>query len=67
MMRHPWPNESDAYIRNNRAFTPTLGNAISTAFLESTMRHVISPHFVKQQMHWTRGVSHPADTDQGPE
>lgn len=35
------------------------GETISTAFVESTINHVVSRRFVKkQQMHWTRRRAH---------
>jgi hypothetical protein len=56
--------EFEAYIRNNREFIPTFGarrrqgEAISTAFVESTIK-VVSRRFVKkQQMQWTLRGAH---------
>jgi len=48
--------EADSiYIRNNREFIPNFGEryrqgeTISTAFVESTINHVVSRRFVKKQ------------------
>jgi hypothetical protein len=53
------------YITANRAFIPNYGDryrygeTISTAFVESTVNHVVSKRFVKkQQMRWTRRGAH---------
>jgi hypothetical protein len=58
-------NELETYIRNNRQFIPNFGEryrhgeTISTAFVESTINHVVSRRFVKkQQMHWTLKGAH---------
>ena len=57
--------ELDTYIRNNREFIPNFGErrrqgeAISTAFVESTINQVVSRRFVKkQQMAWTPRSAH---------
>ena len=53
------------YIQNNRDFIPNYGERyrhgeiISTAFVESTVNHVISKRLVKkQQMRWTQPGAH---------
>jgi hypothetical protein len=53
------------YIENNRAFMPNYGQryrngeAISTAFVESTVNTVLSKRFVKRQsMQWTKRGAH---------
>ena len=53
------------YIESNTAFIPDYGDryrhkkTISTAFVESTVNHVISKRFVKkQQMRWTQRGAH---------
>jgi hypothetical protein len=57
--------EFDTYIRNNQEFIPNFGERrrqgeiISTAFVESTINHVVSRRFVKkQQMAWTPRGAH---------
>ena len=57
--------EFEIYIRNNREFIPNFGEryrqgeTISTAFVESTINHVVSRRFVKkQQMQWTLKGAH---------
>ena len=57
--------EFDTYIRNNQEFIPNFGEryrqgeAISTAFVESTINQVVSRRFVKkQQMQWTPQGAH---------
>jgi hypothetical protein len=57
--------EFASYISANRAFIPNYGEryrygeAISTAFVESTVNQVISKRMVKkQQMRWTRRGAH---------
>lgn len=57
--------EFHTYIRNNINFIPNYGDryrhgeAISTAFVESTVNQVISRRFVKkQQMRWTQRGAH---------
>lgn len=57
--------EFETYIRNNCAFIPNFGErrrqgeAISTAFVESTINQVVSRRFVKkQQMAWTLRGAH---------
>src|SRR5258707_4576252 len=54
-----------SYIQNNRDFIPNYGERyrhgeiISTAFVESTVNHVVSKRFVKkQQMRWTQRGAH---------
>jgi hypothetical protein len=58
-------SELHTYIENNRAFIPNYGEryrygeAISTAFVESTVNEVISRRMVKkQQMRWTQQGAH---------
>ncbi len=58
-------HEFSSYITANRAFIPNYGEryrygeAISTAFVESTVNQVISKRMVKkQQMRWTRRGAH---------
>jgi hypothetical protein len=53
------------YIHNNRDFIPNYGERyrhgemVSTAFVESTVNHVLSKRFVKkQQMRWTQAGAH---------
>jgi len=57
--------EFDTYIRNNQNFIPNFGeryrqgDAISTAFVESTINQVVSKRFVKkQQMQWSQKGAH---------
>jgi len=57
--------EFEIYIHNNREFIPNFGEryrqgeTISTAFVESTINHVVSRRFVKkQQMQWTLKGAH---------
>ena len=57
--------EFETYIRNNQPFIPNFGErrrqgeAISTAFVESTINQVVSRRFVKkQQMSWTLRGAH---------
>jgi hypothetical protein len=57
--------EFSSYIRANRGFIPNYGEryrygeAISTAFVESTVYQVISKRMVKQQLlRWTRRGAH---------
>jgi hypothetical protein len=57
--------EFSGYIQDNRAFIPNYGERyrhgeiISTAFVESTVNHVVSKRFVKkQQMRWTQHGAH---------
>jgi hypothetical protein len=57
--------EFHSYIDNNRDFIPNYGERyrygeiISTAFVESTVNHIISKRFVKkQQMRWTPRGAH---------
>ncbi len=58
-------SEFETYIRNNHEFIPNFGErrrqgeAISTAFVESTINQVVSRRFVKkQQMEWTLRGAH---------
>jgi hypothetical protein len=58
-------SELETYIRNNREFIPNFGERhrhgepISTAFVGSTINHVVRRRFVKkQQMHWTLKGAH---------
>jgi len=59
--------EFSRYIEANQAFIPNYGDryrhdeTISTAFVESTVKYVVSKCFVKkQQMRWTqRGAADP--------
>jgi hypothetical protein len=58
-------SELHTYIENNRPFIPNYGErhrygeAISTAFVESTVNEVISRRMVKkQQMRWTQKGAH---------
>jgi hypothetical protein len=53
------------YLENNRSFLPNYGRryrrgeAISTAFVESTVNSVLSKRFVKRQsMPWTKRGAH---------
>lgn len=64
-MRQRWPNGSDAYIRNNRAFIPNYGkrwrngDLIASRFVESTVNEVVSKRMVKKQhMQWTPRGAH---------
>ena len=57
--------EFSSYIQLNRSFIPNYGERyrhgeiIATAFVESTVNHVISKRFVKkQQMRWTQQGAH---------
>jgi hypothetical protein len=57
--------ELQTYLENNRAYIPNFGeryrsgDAISTAFVESTVNQVISKRFVKKQsMQWTQRGAH---------
>jgi hypothetical protein len=57
--------EFEVYLRNNQESIPNYGEryrqgeTISTAFVESTINHVVSRRFVKrQQMHWTLRGAH---------
>ena len=57
--------EFHAYVENNRDFIPNYGEryrhgeAISTAFVESTVNQVISKRMVKrQQMQWSQRGAH---------
>jgi hypothetical protein len=57
--------EFHTYIRANESFIPNYGDryrygeVISTAFVESTVKEVISKRFVKkQQMRWTKQGAH---------
>lgn len=57
--------EFGVYIRRNRAFIPNYGEryrydeAISTAFVESTVTQVVSKRMVKkQQMRWSKKGAH---------
>ena len=57
--------EFETYIRNNQESIPNYveryrqGEPISTAFVESTIKQVVSRRFVKkQQMHWTLRGAH---------
>jgi hypothetical protein len=57
--------EFHTYIEHNRAFIPTYGERyrygehISTGFIESTIRQVISKRFCKkQQLQWTKRGAH---------
>ncbi|MGH9452216.1 MAG: ISKra4 family transposase [Terriglobia bacterium] len=57
--------EFEIYIRNNQESIPNYGEryrqgeTISTAFVESTIKQVVSQRFVKrQQMHWTLCGAH---------
>jgi hypothetical protein len=57
--------EFHTYIEHNRAFIPTYGERyrygehISTGFVESTIRQVISKRFCKkQQLQWTKRGAH---------
>ena len=58
-------SEFNTYIAQNRAFIPNYGDryhygeAISTAFAESTVNQVVSKRMVKkQQMRWTKKGAH---------
>jgi hypothetical protein len=62
---HKAIHEFGHYIAVNRAFVPNYGDryrhgeAISTAFVESTMNQVVSRRMVKQQqMRWTQQGAH---------
>ena len=57
--------EFGSYIDANQNFIPNYGDryrhdeAISTAFVESTVNYVVSKRFVKkQQMRWTQRGAH---------
>lgn len=57
--------EFETHVQNNQGSIPNYGEryrqgeTISTAFVESTINHVVSRRFVKkQQMHWTQRVAH---------
>ena len=57
--------EFRSYIEAHQAFIPNYGDryrhdeAISTAFVESTVNYVVSKRFVKkQQMRWTQRGAH---------
>jgi hypothetical protein len=57
--------EFETYIRNNAGFIPNYGErwrygeAISTAFVESTINQVVSKRMVKkQQMRWSQQGAH---------
>jgi hypothetical protein len=57
--------EFHTYIERNRAFIPNYGERyrygehISTGFVESTVRQVISKRFCKkQQLQWTKRGAH---------
>ena len=58
-------SEFSQYIKANRVFIPNFGDryrhgeAISTAFVESTINQVVSKRMVKrQQMRWSQGGAH---------
>jgi len=57
--------EFETYIRNNAGFIPNYGErlrygeAISTAFVESTINQAVSKRMVKkQQMRWSHQSAH---------
>ena len=59
-------SEFETYIRNNQESIPNYGEryrqgeTISTAFVESTINHVVSRRFIKrQQTHWMLRGAHP--------